>query len=320
MSNPLLTLNNGTKIPQIGFGTWKVGNDQCSEMIYEAIKAGYRLFDGAADYYNEVEVGRGIKKAIDEGVCKREDLVVVSKLWNTFHAKENVKKALKRTLSDLGLEYLDIYYMHFPLAQKYVPIEEVYPPHFYCGDGDKFILEEVSVFETYAALEECVDEGLIKTIGISNFQGILIQELLKICRIKPAVLQIEHHPYLVQERLVEYAQMKGIVVTAYSSFGPQSFLELNNKDAIGAVNLFEHETITSIAKKYDQSPAAVLLRWATQRGLAIIPKSNKVERLKANLLVNSFSMTDDELAAIASLNRNLRFNDPWDWAKIPTFV
>ena len=224
----LVTLNNGLKMPLVGLGCWKIDKKVCANQIYEAIKLGYRLFDGACDYGNEKDVGEGIRKAISEGLVSRKDIFVVSKLWNNFHHPDHVKLALKKTLSDMGLDYLDLYYIHFPIAFKYVPFEEKYPPGFYTGADDEkkgHITEaHVPIIDTYRALEECVDEGLIKSIGVSNFQGSLIQDLLRGCRIKPVALQIEHHPYLTQEHLVEFCKLHDIQVVAYSSFGPQSFI------------------------------------------------------------------------------------------------
>lgn len=321
MSSPLLTLNNGLKMPQIGFGCWKVDNATCAETIYEAIKVGYRLFDGAMDYGNEKEVGEGINKAIKDGLVKTEELFIVSKLWNNFHHPDSVKLAIKKVLSDLNLEYIDLFYMHFPIAQTFVPIEKQYPPNFYCGDGDKWSFEDVPLLTTWRAMEELVEEGLVKSIGISNFVGALIQDLLRGCKIRPAVLEIEHHPYLVQPRLIEYAKTEGIHVTAYSSFGPQSFVELDHPKVKDCTTLFKHETITSIASAHGVPPAKVLLRWATQRGLAVIPKSNKKERLLGNLKINDFDLSEAELEKIEALDIGLRFNDPWTWGyNIPTFI
>ncbi|CCF57523.1 hypothetical protein KAFR_0C05320 [Kazachstania africana CBS 2517] len=323
----LVTLNNGQKMPLVGLGCWKISNDICAEQVYQAIKLGYRLFDGATDYGNEVEVGQGIKKAIDEGLVKRSDLFVVSKLWNSYHHPDHVKLALKRNLQDLGLDYIDLYYIHFPIAFKFVPFEEKYPPGFYTGvdDAREGILSEakVPILDTYRALEECVDNGLIKSIGISNFNGVLVQDLLNGCRIKPVALQIEHHPYLTQEKLVEYCKLKGIQVVAYSSFGPQSFIELDSQLAKSTPSLLEHPIIKKIAAAHRSStPSEVLLRWATQRGIAVIPKSTKKERLLQNLNVeDSITLTEEELNEISSLNKNIRFNDPWEWlnSKFPTF-
>lgn len=315
-----ITLNNGIKIPQIGFGCWKVNNETAAEQTYEAIKVGYRLFDGAIDYGNEKEIGEGIHRAIADGLVKREELVVVSKLWNSFHAPEHVELAINKVLSDLKLDYLDIFYVHFPIAQKFVPIEEKYPPGFYCGpNGWEF--EDVPLHVTWAAMEKLVESGKVKSIGISNYNGALIQDLLRYAKIKPQLLQIEHHPYLVQPRLIKYAQDNDIAVVAYSSFGPQSFIELNHPKAKDAVSLFQHDTIKRIAQAHNVSTSKVLLRWATQRDILIIPKSNKKERLLENFNLNDFDLTAEEIQEISDLDIGLRFNDPWTWgAEIPIFI
>lgn len=315
-----VTLNNGIKIPQIGFGCWKLNKDTAAEQIYEAIKVGYRLFDGAMDYGNEVEVGEGINKAINDKLVTREELTIVSKLWNSYHAPKNVLLAIDKVLKDLKLEYLDIFYIHFPIAQKFVPIEEKYPPGFYCGpNGWEF--EDVSLIETWRAMEDLVYTGKVKSIGISNFSGCLIEDLLRGCKIKPQLLQIEHHPYLTQNRLIKYCENKGIKVVAYSSFGPQSFIELKNDKANNTVSLFENEVIKTIAKKHNVTSSKILLRWSTQRGILIIPKSNKRERLVENFQVNDIELTKEEIEELSSLDVGLRFNDPWEWGfEIPTFV
>ncbi|KAK6201284.1 xylose reductase [Scheffersomyces amazonensis] len=320
MASTAIKLNSGHLMPLVGFGCWKVDNATAAEQIYNAIKTGYRLFDGAEDYGNEKEVGEGINKAIKDGLVKREELFITSKLWNNFHDPKNVETALNRTLSDLKLDYVDLFLIHFPIAFKFVPLNEKYPPGFYCGDGDKFHYEDVPLLETWKALEKLVKAGKIKSIGISNFTGALIYDLLRGAEIPPAVLQIEHHPYLQQPRLVEWVQSKGIAITAYSSFGPQSFLELNHSKALNTPTLFEHNTIISIAERVKKTPAQVLLRWASQRNIAIIPKSNNPGRLLQNLEVNDFDLTKEDFEEISKLDIGLRFNDPWDWDKIPIFV
>lgn len=307
-------------MPLVGYGCWKVNKETCADTIYNAIKIGYRLFDAAQDYGNCKEIGQGINRALDEGLVARDELFVTSKLWNSYHDPKNVEKALDKVLSDMQLEYLDLFLIHFPIAFKYVPIEEKYPPGFYCGDGDKIHYEDVPLLDTWKAMEKLTKTSKVKSIGISNFTGALILDLLRGAEIKPAVLQIEHHPYLQQPELIEYVQSQGIAVTAYSSFGPQSFLEMQNAKALGTPTLFEHNTIKEISQKYKKTPAQVLLRWATQRNVAIIPKSNNLDRLLQNLNVNDFDLTKEDFNEIAKLDRNLRFNNPWTWDKIPIFV
>ena len=308
---PNIKLNNGKEIPLVGFGLWKV-TENTADTVYNAIKAGYRLFDGAFDYGNEKGAGEGVKRAIDEGLVKREDLVIVSKLWNTFHEKERVEPITRQQLEWWGIDYFDVFYIHFPVALQYVDPKDSYPSGWNNLEG-KVVESKASIQETWQAMENLVDLGLVKTIGISNFQGALIIDLLRYARIKPAVLQVEIHPYLTQNALVDFAKSQDIAVVAYSSFGPQSFIELNWDNAKDTPPLFEHPVITKIASKYNKTPAQVLLRWATQRGLAVIPKSNSPERLKQNLEHVDFDMSAEELKEITSLNKDLRFNNPPDY-------
>ncbi|CAZ81303.1 unnamed protein product [Tuber melanosporum] len=310
----------GQEMPQVGFGLWKVTNETCADTVYHAIKTGYRLFDGAFDYGNEKEAGQGVKRAIDEGLVKREDLFIASKLWNTFHESERVKPITKTQLEWWGLEYFDLFLIHFPIALEYVDPAVSYPSGWKTPDGS---IKPIGapIQETWRAMEELVDEGLVKNVGISNFQGALILDLLRYCRIRPAVLQIEHHPYLVQPDLIRLAKSEGIAVTGYSSFGPASFRELDWKKAFDTPTLFEHPTITAIAKKHDKTPAQVLLRWPTQRGLAVIPKSNNRDRLLQNLDVTSFDLEESEIQAISGLDKSLRFNNPIDYlGTLPIFA
>ena len=184
-----------------------------------------------------------------------------------------------------------------------------YPPGFFY-EGDKVVFSKASLEETYHAMEECLEEGLIKSIGISNYTGTLVLDVERYAKHMPQVLQIEHHPYLVQQDLLDLCKERDIAVTAYSSFGPQSFLELNMQSAHDTPLLFDHPTIKGIADKHQKTPAQVLLRWATQRGIAVIPKSNNQSRLAQNLDVCSFDLSKEEISNIAGLDRDLRFNNP----------
>lgn len=297
----------GQKMPLVGFGLWKVNKDTCADTVYNAIRAGYRLFDAAADYGNEKQAGEGLRRALQEGIVKREEIFITSKLWNTFHAREHVKGATKMQLEHWGIEYFDLFLIHFPVSLQYVDPSHRYPAEWY-GDDGKVHMERVPMHETWKAMEELVDDGLAKNIGLSNCQGSLILDVLQYAKYEPQVLQIELHPYLTQEPLINLCKLWSIAVTAYSSFGPQSYLELGMGKT--TPSLLQHGTIGAIASAHGKTPAQVLLRWATQRGIAVIPKSNDHGRLVSNLQCGGFDLTEEELAAISGLNMNYRLNDP----------
>jgi D-xylose reductase len=263
-----LKLASGHEMPQVGFGLWKVPRDSCADTVYNAIKVGYRLFDGAYDYQNEKEAGQGIKRAIDEGLVKREDIFVTTKLWNNYHSKENAIKMAKSQNESWGLGYIDLYLIHFPVSLKYIDPSKKEFPGWTMEDDNTVELEKSPVTETWKGLEEIVDQGIAKSIGVSNFQAQLLYELHTLARHPVSALQIEIHPYLANEQLVKLAQSFGIAVTAYSSFGPLSYHELggtfDNKTKDLPI-LFENQTITKIAEKNKKTPAQVLLRWSTTR-------------------------------------------------------
>ncbi|CAJ0754621.1 14536_t:CDS:2, partial [Entrophospora sp. SA101] len=325
--NAIILRPTGDRMPLVGFGSWELPNDKVADSIYQALKNDYRLLDCAALYGNEKEIGDGIKKAIDYGIVKRDDIFITSKLWNTFHKKEHVRPALERTLNDLKVKYLDLYLIHFPISLKHVDPKERYPADWYYDTKNKTCIQEnVTIRETWEAMEELVDSGLNKTciqenvtiretweameelnIGISNFNAALIMDLLKYARVKPAVLQIEHHPYLTQEQLVDYAKSQGLAVNAYSSIRSSSY---GPKKDENSPQLLKEPILEQIAKKYNRSTAQVALRWAVQRNIVVIPKSTNPSRLVENHKVIEFTLTDEEVKAISSLDRKLRFNDP----------
>ncbi|KAF2003150.1 Aldo/keto reductase [Amniculicola lignicola CBS 123094] len=316
---PYITLNDGNKMPQVGFGLWKVDNATCADQVYNAIKAGYRLFDGACDYGNEVECGEGVARAIKEGLVKREDLFIVSKLWNSFHDPEQVEPIVKKQLADWAVDYFDLYLIHFPVSLKYVAPETRYPPGWYYDGESQLVHGKASLESTWKAFEKLKESGLAKSVGVSNYTGALLLDLFTYATIKPATLQIEHHPYFTQEPLIALCKENGIAVTAYSSMGPTSFLECDMKLAADTPILLQHELIKSIGAKHGKTPAQVLLRWSTQRGISVIPKSNSPERLAENLNVTSFDLGEEEIKEISDLNKNLKFNAPVNYG-IPCYV
>lgn len=263
MDSQHLTLQSGDKMPIVGFGMWKIAKDQCAQVTFDAIKAGYRCIDQACDYGNEKETGEGIKKAIDEGVIKRDDLWITSKLWNTYHRKEHVEAACKRSLADLGVDQLDLYMIHFPISLKFVPFEERYPPewvHDPKSSDPRMEYDPVSIEETWRAMEQLVKDGLVKNIGICNFNASLLRDLLSYAEIKPQVLQVELHPFNSQKNLIKYAANNNIKVTGFSSFGASSYLEMGMATENEVV--FNTDAVKAAAAAHGKSAAQITLRWA----------------------------------------------------------
>lgn len=298
-------------MPQIGFGLWKVAPDDCEDTVLEAIRTGYRHFDCAADYANEAAVGKGFASAFDQGLVARDDLWITSKLWNTFHAPAHVELACRKSLEDLGLDYLDLYLIHFPIALKFVPIETRYPPEWiHDPEAESPTMQRVAVplHETWAAMERLVDTGLVRQIGVCNYNSGLVHDLMSYARIKPSVLQIEAHPYLTQDKLARLAGDYGIHVTAFSPLGALSYVELDMAGAGDSV--LEEPVVREAAEAHGKTPAQVVLRWGVQRGTSIIPKTSKPERMRENLAITDFALSDAAMAAISALNADRRFNDP----------
>ncbi len=298
-------------MPRQGFGLWKIPQDQTATTVVEAIRAGYRHFDSAADYANEIQTGEGLAQALSEGLVRHEELWVTSKLWNTFHAPEHVEMACRKTLADLQLEQLDLYLIHFPIALEFVPIETRYPPE-WLHDPDAahpgMKRAQVPLHQTWAAMEDLVDKGLVRQIGVCNYNSGLLHDLMSYARIKPAMLQIESHPYLTQEKLIRMASDYGVDVTAFSPLGAQSYFELDM--AAEGESLLGAAPVMVAADAHGKTPAQVLLRWGIQRGTAVIPKTTKAERMRENLDIDDFELSQVEMAAISALNQNRRFNDP----------
>ncbi|KAI9512515.1 Aldo/keto reductase [Russula earlei] len=263
-------------------GLWKVPRDRCAAIVYNAIKVGYQLLDGAGDYGNEKEAVEGVRRALKEGIVNRGELCFLE-LW--------------------GLNYFDSYLVHFPIALAYVDPAHRYPPEWWGDDGKSVNLQNTPFQETWGAMEELVDEGLVKNIGVSNVAGALLVDILSYARIEPQVLQVELHPYLTQEPLLKLSKTLGIAVTAYSSFAHHGYLELGFK--VNVKSLFQQDPVVNAARAHERSPAQVLLRWATQRGVAIVPKTNAGDRLSSNLDCTSFDLTE-EIDAFSALNFDLR--------------
>ena len=303
-------------MPSVGLGLWKVDPLGVGELVYEAISVGYRHLDSACDYGNEAEVGKGIERVLASNVCHREDLWITSKLWNTFHEPKYVRPAVERTLRDLQVDYLDSYLIHFPISLAYVAPETRYPPGwFFEPDAPNPSMQsiKVPVAETWGAMEELVDAGLVRTIGVCNFGISLLRDLQAGARIQPSSLQVEMHPRLTQEKLLRFCNQENIAVTAFSPLGAPSYVPLGM--AKETDSLLINQDILEIADVVQRTPAQVLLRWGVQRGTAVVPKTSQPKRLKENISLFDFSLSEEQMLIIDGLNKNHRFNDPGDFCE-----
>jgi len=293
-------LNNGLSMPFLGLGTWKSAPGEVAKAVEHAIKVGYRHVDGAALYRNEKEVGEGIRAS---GVA-REEIFVVSKLWNTKHHPEDVEPACRQTLADLGLEYIDLYLMHFP--QAYKRGDDMMPKK---EDGSFWFDESIHPTDCWLEMEKLVTKGLVKSIGVSNFNSEQIEDVLRRGTIKPVTNQVECHPYLNQSKLLKFCSERGITITAYSPLGSPD----RPWAKPGEVSLLEDPKIKEIGAKYGKSPAQVVIRWQIQRGVIVIPKSVNPGRIEENGNVFDFSLTHEEMEHINSFNCDGRIIDPGVW-------
>ena len=299
-----ITLNSGFEMPVLGLGTWKAPEGQAGAAVAYALKLGYKHIDCAWIYRNEGEIGRYMKEVFNSGEVKREDIFITSKLWNSYHRPEYVIRGVKETLSNLQLDYLDLYLMHWGIA---TPPGEAEP----LDENGYLISDKVPLSETWHAMENLVKEGLVKSIGVSNFTAPLLIDLSAHSNITPAVNQIELHPYLTQQGLVDLCQYKGIAVTAYSPLG--------NPGRYGEEVPLNDPKIKEISTQTGKTPSQVLIRWAIQRGTIVIPKSVTPSRIEENFHVFDFELSPDQISVISALNRNHRFTNPYSWWKVPYF-
>ena len=268
-SNKYVTLNNGIKMPIIGLGTWTFTNEEAEEAVYIALKNGYRLIDTAQYYGDEVGVGKGVRKAIDEGIVKREDIFVTSKIY----ASTDHNKAIEKSLSNLDLDYIDLLLIHQP------------------GFDDKGL---------YQTMEKYYKEGKLKAIGISNYYTKeAIDEVLSYAKIVPAVIQNENHIYYQNNELQEYVKQYGIIIESWYPFGGRGHTDEN----------FNNETIVKIAKKYNKTSAQIILRWQLQAGYIAIPGSKNPDHIKENISIFDFELSDEDMKHIYNINENRRYEN-----------
>ncbi|MEV0975316.1 aldo/keto reductase [Streptomyces sp. NPDC049915] len=267
---PPITLNNGVEMPQLGFGVWQVPDDEAERAVATALEAGYRSIDTAAIYGNE----EGTGKAIAASGLPREDIFVTTKLWNSEQGHDSTLRAFDTSLAKLGLDYVDLYLIHWPLPSK-----------------DAYV-------DTYKAFEKLHADGRVRAIGVSNFLQPHLERLIAETSVIPAVNQIELHPHLQQRAAREYHAEQGIATEAWSPLG-------------SGKGILEIPAIVAIAQKHGRTPAQVVLRWHLQLGNVVIPKSVTPSRIKENIAVFDFSLDDEDLAAISALNEDRRLGpDP----------
>jgi alcohol dehydrogenase (NADP+) len=293
-----ITLADGTALPALGLGTWKALPGEVGGAVRTALELGYHHLDCAAIYGNEAEIGTALAGALRDGVADRDALWITSKLWNDSHAPGDVRPALERTLADLRLDHLDLYLIHWPVVHRRGVLMAA-------TASEQIPLEQLPLSQTWPAMEALVDAGLVRQIGVSNCSAAKLAALLPHCRIKPAMNQIERHPWLQQPALLAFCQQQGIAVTAYSPLGSPA--------AGGPLPLLSEPVIASIAAAHKASPAQVLLAWGLASGTAVIPKSVHAARLAENLAATQLQLSAAELQQIAQLDRGHRFVDGSFW-------
>jgi len=299
-----LQLANGDRLPILGLGTWKAEPGEVGQAVTTAVGLGYRHIDCAKIYGNEAEIGQALKKLLDDGQVRRDDLWVTSKLWNDAHLPERVLPTLQQTLTDLQLDHLDLYLMHWPLA--FHP-GVLYPE----SAADTIPLAELPLEATWQAMQELVSRGLCRHIGVANFTQKKLQALIAVGGQRPEVNQIELHPYLQQPSMLDFCRQEGILLTAYAPLGSAGRPE-HLRPATEPV-LLEDPVIGEIARELAVTPAQVLLQWGMARGTAVIPKSVKPQRLQENLAAADIELPPEAKARIDSLDRHRRYFSGQFW-------
>ena len=283
-------LNNGMEIPLIGLGTSRMNN--IVEVIYQSIKDGLRLIDTAFQFGNEEEVGKGIKKALDNRLCKREDLFIIGKIW--MSQRNDPEAAIKETLKKLKLNYLDLYLDNYPSCN--------------CYHNPNNIIKQISIYEFWPKMEALVYKGLTKSIGLSNYNVQSILNILSFCKIKPVVNEVEFHPYYYQENLKKFCDKENIaIIAAYPlahGIVSRYYILSNN----GEMDLFKEECLKKLAKKYNKSLGQIILNWEISQGIIPIPGTSRLDRTSENLAALDFTMNDEDIKSLNVFGKKMKFD------------
>lgn len=294
LTDPITPAPSGLEMPCVGLGTWLSLPGEVGASVRAAVECGYRLIDCASIYENEAEVGGALRDLFASGSVTRDQMWITSKVWNDCHEPAAVRAACVRSLEDLGLDHLDLYLIHFPVS-------------FVHGIKDPTSLTQmahVPIEDTWAAMEALVDEGLVRHIGVSNFEVDDLERVQRSASTVPAVNQFECHPLFSRRDLVDYCHDHNIAVTAHSSLGAPA----NGMHDYPSV--LANESVTAIAASHGRTAAQVLLRWALQSGMAVIPKSVRADRLAENAALFDFELSPEDMHALGGLNRSRRYNHP----------
>ncbi|KAF4375407.1 hypothetical protein F8388_024066, partial [Cannabis sativa] len=302
-----IRLNSGFNIPIVGLGVWRMEGKTIKDLIIDSINLGYRHLDCAANYGGNTQ--RRLKIDYDGNLrlytrhnSSEKRWVVSWQLWNSDHG--HVLEACKDSLKKLHLDYLDLYLVHFPVATKHTGVGTTKTT--LDEDGVLEIDTTISLETTWHAMEELVSMGLVRSIGISNYGVVLTRDCLAYSKIKPAVNQIETHPYFQRDSLVKFCQKHGVFVTAHTPLGGATA----NTELFGSISCLDDPILQDLARKYNKSVAQIVLRWGIQRNTAVIPKTSKVKRLKDNFQVFDFELTKEDMDLIKTLDKELRTNQP----------